>query len=51
MTLETIQYITFAYGGYIKFALAGIGAVCVCYAFRSVVFAITAVYMKSKGLV
>ena len=51
MTLESIQYITFAYGGYIKFALFGIGLLCVCSAFRGVVFAFTAVYMKLKGLV
>jgi len=39
MTLESIQYITFAYGGYIKFALFGIGLLCVCYAFKAAIYA------------
>jgi len=39
MTLESIQYITFAYGGYIKFALFGIGLLCVCHAFKAVAYA------------
>ena len=39
MTLEMLQYITFAYGGYINFTLACIGLLCVCHAFKAAIYA------------
>jgi hypothetical protein len=40
MTLETIQYITFAYGGYIRFALFSVGLLLICTALKLVALVI-----------